>query len=82
MRKLTSEEVLELVRAELIFQENFSCDHLFDKVRAKINYIENINKKNRFSLWIDRNQSSMWFFILLTSFAFAAKVLIENYLYK
>jgi len=82
---LNINEIFELIEHEFsndLGEMSFYDYQKLETAKNKISYIESMPKKNKLTKWIDRNQTSLWFFILITSFAFAAKIVIENYFYK
>lgn len=85
-RKLSSDEVLQIIEKEFSRSDDYG-DYWHKRDAEKLNnaktiikYIESMEIKSNFHKFIDRNQGTFWFFILITAVLFAAKVSIEAYL--
>lgn len=85
-RKLSSDEVLELVENEM--ERCFRTYGMIVKwrvledVKQKVDFVESIPKRSKFTKFIDNHQTSLWFFILLATVVMAMKLGIEGYLFK
>ncbi len=81
--KLKNKEVLDLVVRE--FQErdlSIDLSEIIRNVERKIDWIESLSQRSKLAIFIDKNQSSFWFFVALSMILLTAKMLIENALLK
>ena len=75
---MSSDEVLDIVKAQFRKNDPEFVHYGLRIAEEKIKTIESVGKKNKFTKFIDRNQGNLWFFIMLTSFVFAVKIILET----